>query len=648
MYSALTVAAALALSAPAVAGPPAASPRVEKLRAAERALAKDTRRLRVRQHLDELVAQWRALAAASEGAERAAALEGEARAWALLAHWSGTARDRAEAARAKARASEALAGEPARGGRAKDEPMTTVSKDAPRASDPRGRGAVAERPTREAEPARGARAPDRAPREPAALGRLELVTTELGVEVVLPAHAALSARQELLPAKRGHGPRVYFDVSPVVAAPSALVTLAIEHPAVERLRVGQFDRDTVRLVFDLPRAAAVPEVMAFVGGESPRIRLGKRGVGEVRASSTDPLAALLEIQRAIDGVAPGESAAITPEAKRALEQMVAEIRDAEGGAPAPSAPVAVADEADDDEIELPTDLAAVPSVPAPSAPSAGAVLPAAPSARDARVPAPRRDSLVRIRRVIVDAGHGGKDGGATGKRGTKEKDVNLAIAKALAKVLEERLGVDVVLTRDKDVYVSLGKRVELAHRADADLFISVHSNAHRNRKYHGIETYYLNTTSSRYANRLAARENQEQWDDAHLDAGDPSEGATEDDAAALPGGAFGRDLKLLLADLAMRSATDDSRRLAGFVQSSLVSSARRVSPEVADLGVKHALFFVLLGARMPSILIESGFLSHPDEEKRLADPAYQRRLAEAIATGVARFVEERNQVASRL
>ena len=454
------------------------------------------------------------------------------------------------------------------------------------------------------------------------------------------AHGALSARHELLPAKRGQGLRVYFDVSPVVAAPGALVTMAIDHPAVARLRVGQFDADTVRLVFDLPRAVPAPEVMAFVGGDSPRIRLGKRGVGEQPAAAGDPLAALLEIQRAIDGVAPGETAAITPEAKRALEQMVAEIRDADGPPPAPRA-AAAADAPDEDEITLPSDLASVPDV-LPATPSLG------PSTREARTPAPRRDSLVRIRRVIVDAGHGGKDGGASGKRGTKEKDVNLAIAKALAKVLEERLGVDVVLTRDKDVYLSLGKRVELAHRADADLFISVHSNAHRNRKYHGIETYYLNTTSSRYANRLAARENQEQWDDAHLDAGDPSEGAAEDDAAALPGGAFGRDLKLLLADLAMRSATDDSRRLAGFVQSSLVSSARRVSPDVADLGVKHALFFVLLGARMPSILIESGFLSHPDEEKRLADPAYQRRLAEAIATGVARFVEERNQVASRL
>lgn len=637
MYSALTVAAALALAVPAVAAPPAASPRVEKLRAAERALAKDTRRLRVRQHLDELVAQWRALAAASEGAERAAALEGEARAWALLAHWSGTARDRAEATRARSRAAEALAGDAGRGARTKDEPEA-LAKDT-RANEPKGRGAS----SASSKPAASSRAAVVAPRAPASMARLELVTSELGVEVVLPAHAALTARQELLPAKRGQGPRVYFDVSPVVASPSALVTMAVEHPAVARLRVGQFDADTVRLVFDLPRGVPVPEVMAFVGGESPRLRLGKRGVGEAQAPAGDPLAALLEIQRAIDGVAPGETAAITPESKRALEQMVAEIREADGAPQAPSATAATT--SDDDEITLPSDLAAVP--PSAVAPEQPAV-PSLPSARDGRAPAPRRDSLVRIRRVIVDAGHGGKDGGASGKRGTKEKDVNLAIAKALAKVLEERLGVDVVLTRDKDVYLSLGKRVELAHRADADLFISVHSNAHRNRKYHGIETYYLNTTSSRYANRLAARENQEQWDDAHLDAGDPSEGATEDDAAALPGGAFGRDLKLLLADLAMRSATDDSRRLAGFVQSSLVASARRVSPEVADLGVKHALFFVLLGARMPSILIESGFLSHPDEEKRLADPAYQRRLAEAIATGVARFVEERNQVASRL
>jgi N-acetylmuramoyl-L-alanine amidase len=255
--------------------------------------------------------------------------------------------------------------------------------------------------------------------------------------------------------------------------------------------------------------------------------------------------------------------------------------------------------------------------------------------------------LVKIRRVIVDAGHGGHDTGALGKRGTREKDVNLAIALRLGHELQHELGVEVIYTRKTDVFVPLSRRAEIANRANADLFISVHSNAHKNRDISGVETYFLNTTSSHYASRLASRENAEQFSPDDLDGAAPDVGAPEDDAGQLPGGPLGRDLRLLLADLAMRSATDDSRRLASYVQGSVVGSLRRSHTDVKDLGVKHALFYVLLGVRMPSVLVESGFLTHREEESRLAEPRYQETLASAIARGVRRFIEERNQVASR-
>ena len=614
------------LLAALIAAPAGAEPnsRLEKLRAAESVLVKDNAKLRLRHNLDKLAADWRALAVSSSGADRVAALEGEARALQLLAHWSGTAEDKAAAAKANAQLASA---------KSDDKPKKVAEK------------ITTQRPT-EKLVAKAAEKPEaKAPEKPAMLTKVELETREIGVEVLLPKNAGLRARTEILVAKAGKGPRLYFDVSPLVAAREALVTLPIDHPNVSRLRVGQYDPDTVRFVFDLPVGGVVPELLTLIDGDSPRLRLGKNGAWDAQQNvasaadreKTDGLAALLEVQRALDQVAPGEAASVTPRAKEALEAMVADLHD--------DSDHEHESEAGEVEIEI---MPAAPVAPGAAFADSDSASPPGVNKTTRAALAEKKGSLVRVRRVLIDAGHGGKDGGATGKKGTKEKDVNLAIALALAKVLHERLGVEVVLTRTKDVYVSLGRRVEIANKADADLFVSVHSNAHRNKKFQGIETYYLNTTSSRYANRLAARENQEQFDDDTLDAGDPSEPSSEGDAGALPGGAMGRDLRLLLADLAMRSATDDSRRLAGLVQSHLIGQLRKVSSDIADLGVKHALFYVLLGARMPSILVESGFLSHPDEERRLADPAYQRKVAEAIASGVARFVEERNQVASRL
>ena len=128
----------------------------------------------------------------------------------------------------------------------------------------------------------------------------------------------------------------------------------------------------------------------------------------------------------------------------------------------------------------------------------------------------------------------------------------------------------------------------------------------------------------------------------------PGVGVAEDDDGRIPEGRVGRDMQLLLADLAMKSATGESRRLAGYVQSSVVGSLRKDYKGVRDLGVKRAVFYVLLGVRMPSILIESGFMSNPMEAKRLANSNYQSELAQAIAQGIKRFVWERRQLAQNL
>jgi N-acetylmuramoyl-L-alanine amidase len=246
--------------------------------------------------------------------------------------------------------------------------------------------------------------------------------------------------------------------------------------------------------------------------------------------------------------------------------------------------------------------------------------------------------LLAIKKVVIDAGHGGKDTGAIGRKRLREKDVNLQIALKLGEQLE-KLGVKVAYTRTSDRFVSLEKRASIANRSGADLFISVHANSNRSSRIHGIETYYLNTSSSRYASRLARRENG-QGEAPDLDPEEESETVAE-----LPDGALGADLRLILADLAMRSATSQSRRLAGHVQSSMV---RSLGDEygVKDLGVKHALFAVLLGVRMPSVLIETGFVTNAAESERLATSDYQTKIAKAIARGVERFMEERQQLAA--
>ncbi|HEY1907493.1 MAG TPA: N-acetylmuramoyl-L-alanine amidase [Myxococcaceae bacterium] len=226
---------------------------------------------------------------------------------------------------------------------------------------------------------------------------------------------------------------------------------------------------------------------------------------------------------------------------------------------------------------------------------------------------------LKVRRVIIDPGHGGHDTGTIGADGTKEKDVALAIARKLRTVLTEQ-GLEVVLTRETDRFVRLEERTRLANVGRGDLFISVHCNSLPQRHIRGIETYTLNLASDRFAIRLAAREN-----------------ATSEKGMS--------DLQFLLADLATRANTEESARLATQVQSGLVSALRSKDAKIRDLGTKEALFYVLLGTKMPAILVETGFLSNPEEEKRLSSPGYQEEVARAIASGVQGFLGNRDRLA---
>ena len=226
---------------------------------------------------------------------------------------------------------------------------------------------------------------------------------------------------------------------------------------------------------------------------------------------------------------------------------------------------------------------------------------------------------LKVRRVVVDAGHGGRDTGAIGPHGVREKDLALAIAHKVAARLKA-LGFQVVMTRKTDTFVSLDERTRIANESHADLFVSVHCNAARKRKLEGVETWTLNVSSDRYAARLAAFENAE-----------------ADRTVS--------DLRMILADLATKANASDARDLAQSVQSSLVRTLRGRVGRVRDHGIKQALFYVLLGTRMPSILVETGFISNPAEEARLKSARFQDGAAEAIARGVKDYVESRRRFA---
>lgn len=236
-------------------------------------------------------------------------------------------------------------------------------------------------------------------------------------------------------------------------------------------------------------------------------------------------------------------------------------------------------------------------------------------------PAKNRDgsySLARqlglgARRICLDAGHGGHDPGAIGRQGAQEKDITLSIVLKLEKLIRSELGADVVLTRDRDVFIPLEERTAIANASGADLFVSVHINSARSPAGRGLETYYLSFAKNAAAEELAARENAISQ-------------------------ATMKDLNMLVKAITTNSKIDESRDLASAIQQANVAGLSSSSYDVQDRGVHTAPFYVLIGAQMPSILTEVGFISNQTEEKWLRSSDYQDALAESILSGVKQYL----------
>jgi N-acetylmuramoyl-L-alanine amidase len=239
-----------------------------------------------------------------------------------------------------------------------------------------------------------------------------------------------------------------------------------------------------------------------------------------------------------------------------------------------------------------------------------------PAARKPRVkeknPGPSASVTPGIRKIVLDPGHGGKDPGAIGIGGSTEKDIVLSIAKKLAAKLRKVMGVQVVLTRKDDRFVALENRTAVANAEDADLFISLHMNASPNGEAKGIETYYLDNTTDEAALRLAAREN----------------GTSRKNVS---------DLQFILSDMTQNMKLEDSITLAHRLQGSAVGGMTKAMGEVKDLGVKKALFYVLVGARMPSVLIEMFFITNRNEGRAMSQDSYQDAMVKALFDGIQKY-----------
>ncbi|MBM3760158.1 MAG: AMIN domain-containing protein [Acidobacteria bacterium] len=219
---------------------------------------------------------------------------------------------------------------------------------------------------------------------------------------------------------------------------------------------------------------------------------------------------------------------------------------------------------------------------------------------------------LKIGRVVIDPGHGGHDAGSIGPTGLMEKDVTLDISRRLASLLEAELSSEVVLTRKDDAYISPEQRTVIANQQHADLFISIHANSSTLKSATGVETYYLNFTSSPEALEVAAREN----------------------ASSQKGVG---DLGDLIKKIALKDKIDESREFASRVQQSLFSGSAKAGNRTKDRGVRKAPFIVLIGAEMPSVLTEIGFLSNPREEALLRKPEYRQKIAEALYRGISQY-----------
>jgi len=399
----------------------------------------------------------------------------------------------------------------------------------------------------------------------------------------------------------GKPPRLYIDLFTSLIEEQAGKPISVNDGILHGIRAAQYTSDTVRVVLEIdglrtyrifPMQDPFRIVVDVTGGEPA-------AAPQPEDSPSSPLSARLT------PVAPEEHFAPVPVPKLIPMPSFTSSQTARtpgSRAAAPKAPP---------KTFSGTVGAATPrTAPAPVAASKPARAVARPSV-PAGKPSLARQLGLGVRRVVIDAGHGAHDAGAIGIGGLKEKDVTLDLALRVRDILQTA-GYETVLTRDRDVYLPLEERTALANTSRGDLFLSLHCNASDAGNLHGVETYFLNLASNERSMRTAARENS-------MAVANMS------------------DLQHIVREI-QNSKMDESSQFAERVQRSLYDTLHRKYPDVKNLGVKQAPFYVLIGAQMPSILAEVSFINHGTEGRRLAVPAYRQLIAQALVDGVKRYI----------
>jgi N-acetylmuramoyl-L-alanine amidase len=469
-----------------------------------------------------------------------------------------------------------------------------------------------------------------------------------------------------------HPDRIFFDLRDTKLA-STLVgkTFEVDDGLLKKIRVAEFQPGRTRIVLEVEDLS---EYNAFLLPNPSRLIIdihgnqAKRAVARVggtkdrqdepnearsaqadAGSQIDDTADLKEVKEA----AKIDAAAISKAQKAAKQSdSVASAKPAIPKQPQKEIPKTIV-EADDDDDD--TTVAVVKTTVArpevPRAPAKG--LPeamvsdrnvaakkkksskskddlATADAREARPTAAGDRSLIRalglkIGKIVIDPGHGGHDTGTIGPNGLQEKDLVLEVARRLGRMLDQRLGAEVVYTRQDDTFIPLETRTAIANRERADLFISIHANSSHDPGARGVETYYLNFSSSPEALEVAARENAVSEKSIY-------------------------ELQDLVKKIALKEKIEESREFASDVQQALHNGLSSRSSGMRDRGVKKAPFIVLIGANMPSILAEVSFVSNPSDERKLETAEYRQRIADSLYRGISRYVSGLSgiKVASRI
>jgi N-acetylmuramoyl-L-alanine amidase len=400
--------------------------------------------------------------------------------------------------------------------------------------------------------------------------------------------------------------RIFFDLRDTTVAASLLgKTFDVNDSLLKKIRVAQFQPTKSRIVLEVANGS---EYTTSLLSDPPRLIIDIRG-SEVQSKSvsspdipdkkaTKPtLVESNNPKKTVEADSDDEDSAVTV-AKFDPPQIT----------PAAKAPVA-----------LPGPAPALPTLTRSSSRSKRK-LPAVvfPDVREASPTANGDRSLIRalglkIGKIVIDPGHGGHDTGTIGPKGLEEKDLVLDVGRRLGKLLQTRLGADVIFTRKDDTFIPLETRTSIANQEQADLFVSIHANSSRDRDARGVETYYLNFTSSAEALDVAARENAASDKSIH-------------------------ELQDLVKKIALKEKIEESREFASNVQHALHTGLSVKSPGIRDRGVKKAPFIVLIGANMPSILAEVSFVSNPGDERRLQTSDYRQRIAESLYRGISKYV----------